>query len=113
MTILVRAEAHVPGPRLNEFHEIAARLAATAATEPGTVQYRWFASHDPSVFVVIEEYADEEAAFTHNRDCAALLERFAQVGELIRIQVHGPLGPELSRWINDRPEAYAFTPLAG
>jgi quinol monooxygenase YgiN len=57
-----------------EFREIAA-----AAAEAGTVQYRWFTSEDSSMFVVIEEYADEDAAFAHNRNCAALLERCAAI----------------------------------
>ena len=113
MTILVRAEAHVPGPRLGEFHEIAGQLAAAAAAEPGTVRYQWFASADPSVFVVIEEYTDEAAAFAHNHNCAALLERFTRVGELTSIQVHGALGPDLSNWLDQHPEADAFTPLSG
>lgn len=65
------------------------------------------------MFVVIEEYTDEDAALKHNRRCAPLLERFAQVGELTSVQIHGPLGTNLSKWIDERPQAHAFVPLSG
>lgn len=112
MTIIVRAEVHVAASLLDEFRQVARQLAAAAGAEAGTIQYRWFSSEDPSTYVVIEEYADEDAAFAHNRRCAALLERVAEVAELTSVQLHGPLGSDLSKWIAERPQAHAFVPLS-
>jgi hypothetical protein len=83
-----------------------------AQAEAGTIQYGWFRSKDPSVFVVIEEYVDEDAAFAHNRACAPLLDRFAKTGERTNVQVHGQLGPDLSAWVESHPEAHSFRPLS-
>lgn len=112
MTIIVRAEIYVAPSRLDEFREVATQLAAAAGAEAGTVQYRWFSCEDPAMFVVIEEYTNEDAALEHNRRCAPLLERFAQVGKLTSVQLHGPLGSDLSKWIDERPQAHAFVPLS-
>jgi quinol monooxygenase YgiN len=112
MTIIMRAEIYVADSRLDEFREVATQLAAAAGAESGTIQYRWFSSKDPSKFVVIEEYADEDAAFEHNRRCAPLLEQFAQVAELTSVQLHGSLDSDLSKWIDERPQAHAFVPLS-
>jgi quinol monooxygenase YgiN len=37
-------------------------VADAAAGEAGTLRYDWYSSEDPTVFVVIEEYADPDAA---------------------------------------------------
>lgn len=83
MSIIVRAEAVTSAVNVAAFHEVAKRLAAAAAAEPGTVQFRWFSTEDPLRFVVIEEYSDEAAAFAHNEGCANLLpasERSSRAG---------------------------------
>jgi quinol monooxygenase YgiN len=111
MTIIVRAEVQVRAEDLDAFREVAGQLAAASKDEPGTVQYRWFAGGDPTTFVVIEEYADESAAFSHNRNCAELLDRSGRLSTLTSVQIHGDLGPDLLRWIEQHPQARGFPTL--
>jgi quinol monooxygenase YgiN len=68
VTIIVRAELRVGPGRVEEFLTVARALAADAADaadEPGTMRYDWYASADPAVFVVLEEYTDPAAASEH------------------------------------------------
>jgi quinol monooxygenase YgiN len=65
VTIIVRAELRVGPGRVEEFLTVARALAADAADEPGTTRYDWYASADPAVFVVLEEYTDPAAASEH------------------------------------------------
>jgi quinol monooxygenase YgiN len=111
MTIIVRAEVHVLREDLDAFREVADQLAAASKDEPGTIQYRWFSGGDPSTFVVIEEYADENAAFSHNHNCAQLLDRSGRLSMMTSVQVHGDLGPDLLRWIEQHPQAHGYPAL--
>jgi quinol monooxygenase YgiN len=111
MSIIVRAEVQVLPEDLDAFREVAGQLVAASNDEPGTVQYRWFVTGDPTTFVVIEEYVDESAAFEHNQHCAELLDRSGRVSRLTSVDVHGDLGPDLVRWIEQHPQARGFPPL--
>jgi quinol monooxygenase YgiN len=111
MTILVRAELQLlPGKR-EEFINVAAALAAASSAEVGTLRYEWFSCEDPTVFVVIEEYADSGAALAHNQHCEELLRSIAEVAELTSVHVHGRLGPDLDAWVAESPFAYAHPPM--
>ncbi|MGH3780189.1 MAG: putative quinol monooxygenase [Pseudonocardiaceae bacterium] len=112
MSILVRAELHVAGAHRDEFLRMAGKLAAAAGSEAGTLQYRWFSGADTSIFVVIEEYTDEAAALAHNEACSALLKKVAQVSEMRRGDLHGSLGADLQQWVEQHPQASAFSPLS-
>jgi quinol monooxygenase YgiN len=112
MSIIVRAEARVSPRDVDAFREVAEQLAAASEREAGTIQYRWFATGEPTAFVVIEEYVDASAAFEHNRHCAELLERSGRLCTLTTVQIHGELGPELVGWIKQHPHAHGFPPLA-
>src|SRR4051812_34296833 len=111
MSIIVRAEVRVLPEDLDAFREVADQLVAATKDELGTVQYRWFVTGDPTMFVVIEEYVDESAAFEHNQHCAALLDRAGRVSELTSVDVHGDLGSDLLQWIDRNPRARGFPPL--
>lgn len=111
VSIIVRAEVEVQPEHLDAFRDVATQLAAASQDEPGTIQYRWFATGDPTAFVVIEEYVDEGTAFEHNQRCAELLDEAGRVSTLTRVQIHGDLGPDLARWIDQNPQAYGFPTL--
>jgi quinol monooxygenase YgiN len=111
MTIIVRAELQLLPGKHDEFIKLATALAAASSAEVGTLRYDWYSSDDPTLFVVIEEYADSEAAITHNRHCDELLRSIAEVGELTSVHVHGRLGPDLEAWVAASPFAYAHPPL--
>jgi quinol monooxygenase YgiN len=111
MTIIVRAELQLlPGKR-EEFIKGAAALAAASSAEVGTLRYEWFSCDDPTVFVVIEEYADSDAALAHNQHCEELLRSMTEVVELTSVHVHGRLGPDLEAWVAENPSAHAHPPM--
>jgi quinol monooxygenase YgiN len=111
MTIIVRAELQLlPGKR-EEFTAAAAALVAASSAEVGTLRYDWYSSDDPTILVVIEEYADSDAALAHNQHCEELLRSIAELAELTSVHVHGRLGPDLDAWVAENPSAYAHPPL--
>ena len=112
MSIIVRAEVAVAAAHVDAFRDVAMRLTAASQAEPGTVQYRWFTTADRTTFIAIEEYVDENAAFEHNQHCAELLDESGRLSTLTTIQIHGELGPDLARWIDQHPQAKGFPPLA-
>jgi quinol monooxygenase YgiN len=110
MTIIVRAELTAVAGRRDEFAAVARALATASADEPGTVRYDWYQDADPADVVVIEEYADSEAAFAHNAHCEELLSRVGEPAEMTAVQLQGELNPELKRLGNrfvDRLDALA------
>jgi quinol monooxygenase YgiN len=112
MTIIVRADLRVlPGKR-EEFVDVATALADARSDEPGTLRYDWYRSADPMAFVVIEEYADPDAALAHNQHCAELLRRVPELAEVTSAHLHGDLGPELERWVAANSFAHAHPPLS-
>jgi quinol monooxygenase YgiN len=111
MTIIVRAELQLlPGKR-EEFTAAAAAMAAASSAEVGTLRYDWYSSDDPIIFVVIEEYADSEAALAHNQHCEELLRGIAGLAALTSVHVHGRLGPDLDAWVAENPSAHAHPPM--
>src|ERR687885_734625 len=99
MTVTSRAVLRVRPGRREEFVATARALAAAAAEEAGTLVYDWYSStDDPDTFVALEQYVDGVAALAHNDHCQALLGRIFQVADLARVDLHGPLGPELQQW---------------
>ncbi|MFC5952106.1 putative quinol monooxygenase [Pseudonocardia lutea] len=111
MSILVRAELRARAGRREELTGLAVALAEAAAEEPGTLRYEWFTSDDPDDLVVVEEYADAEAALAHNRHCADLLHRVPALAEMTSVHLHGPLDPGLQAWIAETPVAHGHPPL--
>lgn len=111
MAIVVRAELRIaPGTR-EEFLKAATALTDAAAKEAGTLRYDWYTSDDPTEFVVIEEYADPDAALAHNQNCAVLLRRIGKVAETTSADLHGYLGPTLEAWVAERSFGHAYPPL--
>lgn len=111
MTIAVRAELHVYPETRDEFAKVARALAQIAANEAGTLRYDWYISEDPTVFVVIEEYADPEAAIAHNENCVEFLDRIAELAQMTSAHLHGHLGPVLEAWVGERSFAHAYPSL--
>jgi quinol monooxygenase YgiN len=112
MSITVRAELCVAPDRREEFLEEATAVADATAGEAGTLRYDWYSSEDPNVFVVIEEYADPDAAISHNQNCAAFLRRIAELAEMTSAHLYGRLGPTLEEWVAQRSFAHAYRPLS-
>ncbi|MGH3982829.1 MAG: putative quinol monooxygenase [Pseudonocardiaceae bacterium] len=111
MTITVRATMRVHSGRGEEFAELVTALVEATCDETGTLRYGWFESEDPDEYVVLEEYTDADAAIAHNMQCSALLERVPEVAEMTSAHLHGVLGPDLTAWIADRPQAHAHPPM--
>ncbi|MGH3776331.1 MAG: putative quinol monooxygenase [Pseudonocardiaceae bacterium] len=111
MTITVRAEVRVlPGKR-EAFIDVAMALAEATSDEVGTLRYDWYSCEDPTVFVVIEEYTNADAAMAHNQHCEAFLRGLAELADMTSAHLHGCLGPELEEWVAQRSFAHAHPPL--
>ncbi|MGH3673012.1 MAG: putative quinol monooxygenase [Pseudonocardiaceae bacterium] len=111
MTITVRAEVRVRPGKREEFIDVAMALAEYTADEIGTLRFDWYSCEDPTAFVVIEEYANPDAAMAHNQHCEAFLRSLAELAEMTSAHLHGCLGPELEAWVAERSFAYAHPPL--
>ncbi|MGI6873777.1 MULTISPECIES: putative quinol monooxygenase [Amycolatopsis] len=89
------------------FEEVARALRDQAASEPGTLTYRWF-SGEPGSYVVIEEYTDVDAAFAHNDRGAALLERGGECADMVEAEIYGDINDELWDWVAANPVFTAY-----
>ncbi|NVB85473.1 MAG: hypothetical protein HOV81_44325 [Kofleriaceae bacterium] len=112
MTLLVQCEFRVRQPGNEpELVRIARALASAAATEPGTLRYQWFTTQRPGHYTILEEYADADAAETHNGNVGALLGEFFSVAELVSIAFYGELNQYLRDWIAGRDGVALNLPL--
>jgi quinol monooxygenase YgiN len=112
MTIIVRAELRALAGKREDFTVLANALVDATNDEPGTLRYTWYSSNDPDEFIVLEEYADAQAALSHNEHCAELLQRIPALAEMTSVHVHGTLSAELQSWINSSPVAHSHPPLS-
>jgi quinol monooxygenase YgiN len=110
MSIFVRARFEVRDQRRAEFEGLARALRERATEEAGTRTYRWFSGGDGG-YLVIEEYADAEAALAHNEHVADLLARVGECAEMVYAELYGPIGPELAEWARTRPQVTTFADL--
>jgi len=112
MTLLVQCEFRVQQPDHEpELVRLARALASAAADEPGTLRYQWFVTQQPGHYTILEEYADADAAETHNRNVSALLVEFFAVAELVSVSFYGELNKYLRDWISGRDGVAINVPL--
>lgn len=112
MTLLVLCEIRVRPNGEAEFLRLARALAAEAATEPGTLRYQWFTTQKDSVYSIIEEYVDADAAEAHNNHVGALLGEIFAVADLVSISFFGELNKYLRDFITGREGVALNRPLA-
>lgn len=112
MSIFVRGRFDARDGRRAEFEEIARTLAARAVDEPGTLTYRWFTAGE-GAYIVLEEYADEDAAMAHNDGVADLLARVPDCAELAFAEIHGPAGPRMRAWADASSRVTVHPDLSG
>jgi quinol monooxygenase YgiN len=112
MTLMVLCEFRVKRPEGEpELVRLARALAAAAAQEPETLRYQWFVTQRPGHYAIIEEYADADAAETHNGNVHALLVEFFSVADLVSVSFFGELNQYLRDWITGRDGVAIHTPL--
>ncbi|WP_223637760.1 putative quinol monooxygenase [Corallococcus sp. EGB] len=112
MTLLVQCEFRVQRPDSeSEFIRIARALASAAASEPGTLRYQWFVTQRPGHYSILEEYADADAAETHNGNVGALLAELFSVAELVSVSFYGELNKYLRDWSAGRAGVSVNVPL--
>ena len=78
----------VPEDRLDEFREVVKRCVAQTEEEPGCLYYG-FSFHGDQVHCR-EGYSDANAVLIHLERIAPLLGEALTIGELTRLEVHGP-----------------------
>jgi quinol monooxygenase YgiN len=109
LVVLCEFKARTDGEA--EFVRVARALATAAATEPGTLRYQWFVTQKPGHYSILEEYADADAAETHNGNVAPLLGKLFAVSELVSISFFGELNQYLRDWISGREGVAVNTAL--
>lgn len=91
MTISVVAVIKARAGQEAQFEAVARRLvAAVVANEPGCLQYTLNRGEDPSTFVFIERYRDDEAVKAHRAS-----EHFRTIGREMGAHMDGP--PDVRR----------------
>lgn len=111
MTILLRAVLRPHPGREDDFVELVAELRELSRRDAGTYRYDWFRSAEPGDFVVLEEYHDANAVAEHQIRCADTLARLPELADLLTVDLHGDLAPELLEWANHHKRAHAHLPL--
>ena len=85
-TIVPYFKAH-PG-KLGEFKGLCERFLARTLTEPKCLYYGW--SFDEDQIHCREGYIDAESALAHLDNVGALLVEALTLGDLTRLEIHGP-----------------------
>ncbi|MEU2431009.1 antibiotic biosynthesis monooxygenase family protein [Streptomyces sp. NPDC007861] len=114
MSIFVRARFDIRDSQQQaDFEALALALRDRAAEEPGTLTYRWFSAGDEGSYLVLEEYADDDAAMAHNERAADLLARVGQCAEMVYAEIYGDVGPRLREWVRSHPQVTAYADFPG
>ncbi len=111
MTILVRAVLRTHPGREADFAALIEQLREVSRRDAGTLRYEWFRSDDPGEVVVLEEYHDALAVAEHQQRCADLLAQVPTMADLVTVDLHGDLVPELLEWVRRHKRAHAHLPL--
>jgi quinol monooxygenase YgiN len=111
MTVFVRAVFRPHVGREDDFVALVEELIELSRRDAGTFRYEWLRSAEPGEFVVLEEYHDSSAVVEHQMRCADALARMPEIADLIRVDMHGDLAPELLEWANRHKRAHAHLPL--
>ncbi|QSQ23255.1 antibiotic biosynthesis monooxygenase [Pyxidicoccus parkwayensis] len=111
MSLTVLCEFRTQTGGETEFLRVARALASAAATEPGTLRYQWFTTQKPGHYSIIEEYADADAAETHNNHVEPLLRELFAVAELVSVSFFGELNKYLRDWASGREGVAVNMPL--
>src|SRR5260370_38966753 len=59
-------ELAVKEGKLETFRELMEEMVSGTSTEPGTLMYEWYISHDGGTVHVVETYADSAAVGAHH-----------------------------------------------
>jgi len=93
--IQATASFMIPAGNADAFEAVARELiAAVREREPKTLQYLWYYSDDRTTCSVREIYSDSEAVLHHLANCADILPRLFELGE-VSVELCGDLSDEL------------------
>src|SRR5467141_387485 len=86
-------ELAVKDGKLETFRELMEEMVSGTSTEPGTLAYEWYISHDGGTVHVVETYADSAAVVAHHVSEGFALHnwagRFMDCVDVTRIVVYG------------------------
>ena len=86
-------ELAVKDGRLETFRDLMEEMVSGTSSEPGTLAYEWYISHDGSTVHVVETYADSAGVVAHHVSEGFALQnwagRFRECVEVIRVVVYG------------------------
>ena len=98
-------ELAVKDGKLETFRELMEEMVSGTSTEPGTLMYEWYISHDGGTVHVVETYADSAAVVAHHVSEGFAFHnwagRFMDCVDVTRVVVYGDPN-EAARVILDR-----------
>ena len=78
----------LPG-QMDNFRQLATRMVAAVAEEPGTLAYEWSFHPDQKTYNVMEVYQNSNAIAAHFKHTAAFLKELGQVRKITNAIVFG------------------------
>ena len=78
----------LPG-EMDNFRQLATRMVAAVAEEPGTLVYEWSFQPDQKTYNVMEVYQNSDAIVAHFKHTAAFLKELGQVRKITNAIVFG------------------------
>jgi quinol monooxygenase YgiN len=86
-------ELAVKAGKLQTFRELMEEMVSGTSTEPGTLAYEWYISHDGGTVHVVETYADSAAVVAHHVSEGFALKnwagRFMDCADVTRVNAYG------------------------
>ena len=78
----------VPSDKMEAFKRLCERFVESSKSEPKTIYYGWSFTEDQAH--CREGYSDAEGALAHLENVGPLLDEASKIGELLRLEIHGP-----------------------
>jgi quinol monooxygenase YgiN len=102
----------LPG-QLDHFKQIATKVIAAVAQEPGTLMYEWSFRPDQKTFDVVELYQNSDAGVAHVKHVLAEFgKELGQVQKALHFVVYGAPDAQLKQVLAEFNPVYA-TPIEG
>jgi quinol monooxygenase YgiN len=105
-------ELEVKPGQIDELRNVMDEMVALTRTEPGTVNYEWFLSHDGTACHIYERYADSEAVLAHGATFPESLNERFQAFRPVRLTAYGKISEALREAVSELTPTF-LEPLGG
>jgi quinol monooxygenase YgiN len=102
----------LPG-QLDNFKQLAPKVIAAVAQEPGTLMYEWSLRPDQKTFDAVELYQNSDAVVAHVKHAGSEFgKELGQVQKQVQFVIYGALDAQAKQVLADFNPVYT-TPIAG